>query len=247
MSTSPNETQGRTCSLWPLGLLGILVSSLFIVRRFRSKDSVNNELSEPVATQSESAHEPELGLAARFEGVSREIHLSPNESERYYREQGKTYSLQKRTFWVGALTLIMLTLYTWYTAKMYSANKKSADAATKAAKAAEHAADIAAAQLELTERPWIVADIVGITSPLTFDKEGAHIVVEFTVKNTGNSQLWDCGLNRNFMHGPAKACLPKNWGRNWIEYAREVRKFRCLTRFLTKRSSQAHQLSIIIG
>lgn len=45
--------------------------------------------------------------------------------------------------------VILLAVYTGYTIKMYGANKKSADAA-------KEAADTAAHQLEVDERPWIL-------------------------------------------------------------------------------------------
>src|SRR5450631_831484 len=54
---------------------------------------------------------------------------------------------------------ILLAIYTGYTIKMYYANKQAAEAA-------KSAADSARLQLELSERPWVHAQI-SIGGPLT--------------------------------------------------------------------------------
>jgi hypothetical protein len=65
--------------------------------------------------------------------------------------------------------------------------RKATDAATKAAGAANSAADTAAAQLEMTDRPWVTIDVV-ITGPLTYsDKEGVFMSFLFIPKNIGRS------------------------------------------------------------
>lgn len=59
-------------------------------------------------------------------------------------------------------------------------------AAKTQAEAASHTASVAEHQLELSERPWVTAD-AGIVSPFTFDIHGAHITLQFILKNTGHS------------------------------------------------------------
>jgi hypothetical protein len=79
---------------------------------------------------------------------------------------------------------ILLAVYTAYTIKMYWANKKAADAA-------KSAADTAANQLVLSERPWIKITH-RIVNPLTFDVPGnggqiTSMTLEDTLENVGQS------------------------------------------------------------
>jgi hypothetical protein len=64
--------------------------------------------------------------------------------------------------------------------------KRSAEANKESADAAKIAANIAAAQLELAERPWVDASIV-IDGPLTFTVNGLNIPLKLTLRNTGHS------------------------------------------------------------
>jgi hypothetical protein len=57
----------------------------------------------------------------------------------------------------------------------------------KSANAAQKAADTAATALELTQRPWVFVKDAKVISPLTFDKEGAHVTFEITLRNSGLS------------------------------------------------------------
>lgn len=92
---------------------------------------------------------------------------------------------QERDWWdttkdlAGIVGVLLLAIYTAYTIKMYCANNKAANAAASAA-------DTAAKQLELAERPWVDAD-VRINGPLTFDVNGANLNVLITLRNTGHS------------------------------------------------------------
>lgn len=72
----------------------------------------------------------------------------------------------------------VICVYAAYTIKIYCANQKSADAA-------KSAADTAASQLELTQRPWVFVKDAKVASPLTFDKDGAHVTFEITIHNSG--------------------------------------------------------------
>lgn len=76
--------------------------------------------------------------------------------------------------------ICLLAVYTLYSIKMYCANKRAADAATKAA-------NVASRQMELTQRPWVFVKEARVVSPLIFDNNGAEVTVEITVHNSGLS------------------------------------------------------------
>ncbi len=63
---------------------------------------------------------------------------------------------------------------------------RAANAAKKSAEAAKSAADTAARQLEMTDRPWITIDVV-ITSALNYDSKGVRMNFSFVPKNIGHS------------------------------------------------------------
>src|SRR5215472_8899896 len=58
-------------------------------------------------------------------------------------------------FWAEPIGVVILAIYTTATVLILGANKRSADAAWRAAGAATNAANTAATQLELAERPWV--------------------------------------------------------------------------------------------
>jgi hypothetical protein len=81
---------------------------------------------------------------------------------------------------LGTLGILTATsIYAVFSYRQWDATRRSADAAESAAKTA-------ATELELAERPWISSDI-SIVSPFTFDKDGGHVTLEFTLKNSGHS------------------------------------------------------------
>lgn len=59
-------------------------------------------------------------------------------------------------------------------------------AAKTQAEAASHTAIMTERQLEMSERPWVSAD-AEIISPFTFDIRGAHVSIQFILKNIGHS------------------------------------------------------------
>jgi hypothetical protein len=80
--------------------------------------------------------------------------------------------------------ICLLAIYTWYSIKMYCANRDAANAA-------KSAAETAASQLELAERPWVDASIA-IDGPFSFDMSGdsvagARIPLKIVLRNTGHS------------------------------------------------------------
>jgi hypothetical protein len=59
-------------------------------------------------------------------------------------------------------------------------------ATVRSADAAKKAAQIAASQMEITDRPWITID-ASIISPLTYDGKAARVAFSFAPKNIGHS------------------------------------------------------------
>jgi hypothetical protein len=78
---------------------------------------------------------------------------------------------------IAVIGLLVLIVYTTYTAMMFGVTDKAAEAA-------KSSADTAAAQLELSERPWVYTD-VEIKGPLSFDSKGAHLQIQLTSRNDG--------------------------------------------------------------
>ena len=75
----------------------------------------------------------------------------------------------------------------WYFAYLqWEAIQESTQVTHSSANAAQKSADVAARQLELSERPWVYAD-VHLTGPLTFNKEGMVIPLSYELVNSGNS------------------------------------------------------------
>ena len=84
-----------------------------------------------------------------------------------------------RKFVLQLLGFFVLLVYTIFTGLMFIVNKKAADAA-------KSAADTAASQLELSERPWIKVD-AEVAGPYIYDQNGGHAQFSVTVKNIGKS------------------------------------------------------------
>lgn len=94
-----------------------------------------------------------------------------------------------------AVALVVITgLYTHYARQQVQTAQntlaeiiKQSPEITKSADAAKSAADIAAASLTISERPWVSLADIEITSPLTFDNRGGLIEIRYVLKNTGKS------------------------------------------------------------
>jgi hypothetical protein len=84
------------------------------------------------------------------------------------------------------LGLGVVITYTIFTIRIWHSNKQAADAATNAAGAAEGANNIARQQLELSTRPWVMAEMVS-AGPLTFDNAGARVNFVIRATNVGHS------------------------------------------------------------
>jgi hypothetical protein len=72
------------------------------------------------------------------------------------------------------------------------------------AEAAKSAADTAARQLELTERPWVFVKSARVVSPLVFSGGGASVVFEIVLKNVGPSPATDVLLSPRLYLMPLK-------------------------------------------
>ena len=160
--------------LWRAAFLGILVS--FIAIMSKKKRNVTPNADKESAKKGEQSNPPITATS------------TPN-------PQGQPFHCQitckqEKDWWdkakpfVEVAGAIFLAVYTFYTIKMYCANKKAADAA-------KSAADTAASQLVLTERPWIKITH-RIVTPLTFDVPGNggqidSMTLEDTLENVGQS------------------------------------------------------------
>jgi hypothetical protein len=87
--------------------------------------------------------------------------------------------VDKTTLGLEGFGLLVLIVYTIFTGLMYRSNKQAADAASSASKTA-------ASQLEMSERPWIDADI-SVDGPFDFNVNGANIHLKFLLTNSGHS------------------------------------------------------------
>jgi hypothetical protein len=97
--------------------------------------------------------------------------------------------------WVEMFGAVVLTVYTYYTAKMYCANRGAAVAATSAAKTA-------ASQLELAERPWVDANIeLDGDVPLDFNVNGLNVHLKISLRNTGHSPAQHTAISFAFLAG----------------------------------------------
>jgi hypothetical protein len=110
-----------------------------------------------------------------------------NEEERREKRRGRNSRLpffaNVRRDWLtiffSAVTLVVVGAYTYYA-------KGQWHEMIRAANAAKSAAETARLQLELSERPWVHAQI-SLSGPFTFTINGANIPLEIIRLNTGNS------------------------------------------------------------
>lgn len=108
-----------------------------------------------------------------------EIDLFEDFKREYRQNQRETTNLSRKNLRLGIISAFLVLVYATLTLLIYCANNK-------AAKAAKEAADTAAKQLELEERPWIDANIT-LNGPLTFDVNGASIPLKIALRNSGHS------------------------------------------------------------
>jgi hypothetical protein len=121
---------------------------------------------------------------------------------------------RKPKFVLEVAGLVVLGVYAGFTIAMYFANKKSADAA-------KSAANTAASQLELAERPWVDASMA-TDGPFNFVENGVRVPFKFQLLNTGHTPASatriELRMNSPFSAGPsadqllAQACSEATQG-----------------------------------
>jgi hypothetical protein len=138
-------------------------------------DHVSQDKPAPNEKSNDQADQPNPHMPITF-GM-----LAPPPSKTHYEitckpEKSKLDKLKDVAEIVG---ICLLAIYTFYTIKMYHANRTAADAA-------KSAADTAASQLELEQRPWVDTTIA-IDGPVTWNVNGMNVAVKITAMNTGHS------------------------------------------------------------
>ncbi len=112
---------------------------------------------------------------------------APTKPEQKPRPHQCEVTCNKKRDWVDKITLgleafglFVLIVYTIFTGLMYCANKKAADAA-------KSAADTAARQLEMAERPWVSIDTGKLISFGFQDDIGAYAAFDLGVSAMGHT------------------------------------------------------------
>lgn len=128
-------------------------------------------------------------------------------------ELNRQYRIQNSMRWAMWFAFLAAIAYAafagvtyWQIARQYPKLEESADAA-------KSAADTAASQLELAERPWVDASI-RLDGPLTFDADGANIPLKIVLRNTGHSPALSTFVSAFPLVGSE--------GANAIRYRRQV-------------------------
>jgi hypothetical protein len=100
--------------------------------------------------------------------------------------KAKKHWLDYATFAIEILGLLGLAIYAAITYGIYCANQTASEAA-------KSAAETAAAQLELAERPWVDASVL-LDGPFTFSVNGATIPLRIALRNTGHAPALSVGV-----------------------------------------------------
>ncbi|HWZ43518.1 MAG TPA: hypothetical protein VNW97_08565 [Candidatus Saccharimonadales bacterium] len=144
----------------------------------------DDETKQPEIPQDQAAIKGDLALGES--PIIQEIPPTPSDSPKTCKTS--KHGNDNTPPWKKCLEIsafVVGLVYAIFTALMYCANRDSADAAKRAA-------DTAAKQLEMAERPWVLVNIE-IDTPLIFDSSGAHAGLVATFKNIGHSpaiRIW---------------------------------------------------------
>jgi len=155
--SSPSQS-----SLWPLALLGTLLFALWPSKRNQSSKSVHPQ---------DSTDNKDAGTQTQTTPIAKIVPTPPDSSNPKGSKDGTP-------FWEKLAVVVAIGLLIVNICQMRSTEK--------AAIASKNSADTAAKELELSERPWISADIVH-NGPLMFDSSGASLSVRVLIRNTGHS------------------------------------------------------------
>jgi hypothetical protein len=144
--------------------------------------TLNSKPSESTEQRSETVHPDdgtnlESNLASGTPQIISHIPPPPNDTPRIDQGSDDHTPPWKKRLECAAILIAFGLLVVNIIA--LCATKKSADAA-------KSSAETAGQQLELAYRPWVYTD-VKIGSPLTFDENRAHLRVDLTSRNDGNS------------------------------------------------------------
>jgi hypothetical protein len=131
--------------------------------------------------QQKDNHERRISGAVSVSG-SVKADLPQQLLDEYAASNEKADTREKRRVFREFATLFFLILTAGFTFIQAYQSVKSANAA-------KSAADVAAKQLEMAERPWIEAGDFQIVSPLAIEQngEGARLTIRFTPHNIGHS------------------------------------------------------------
>ena len=101
-------------------------------------------------------------------------------------------------------TFLVVAAYTALVAFQFVQAKESTDAAKRSA-------DIAAKQLEMSERPWVDADIT-LNGPLYYNINGGNLQLKYTLRNTGHSPAFNAVIIPQvvFAYGGPDPVLKRN-------------------------------------
>jgi hypothetical protein len=113
-----------------------------------------------------------------------ETHFPPNLENERKADNERKHAREDKRFIVEIVTAILILVYAGFTLWQSISARSSANAAKEAANAAMKQAQTSADQLALSERPWISSDVI-VTSPFTFDVNGANLSLEFALRNSG--------------------------------------------------------------
>src|SRR5205823_4628268 len=114
--------------------------------------AVRKQKSNPNRTNPESDKSNCYSLPDRPITV---VSIPPTPTDQERAEKKKQNRRDSIKFWIEIAGLIVLAVYTGFTAMMYSANKKAADAARDAAIEAKRSREQAEQSVHLDQRAWV--------------------------------------------------------------------------------------------
>ena len=112
-------------------------------------------------------------------------------------EKKEEHRRNRRKFRLEVAGFIVLSVYTFFTALMYRATKKSADAA-------KESAEVTAKQLELSERP-LVSFYPTINRALSISSDGAQLGIQVSFGIRGHSPAMKFWQNIEMLPSTANA------------------------------------------
>lgn len=140
-----------------------------------SDDCTANDQAKPAAAKAKGCEGCDRYAREQYDEEYEAYKLKAKEAWRNFQRNGPK--------WIEAVCAIALVGITFFYT-LYAA--KQAKSSETAAIAAKSAAETAAGELELSERPWVYAEL-SLSSPLTFDATGVHVIYTVKLRNVGRS------------------------------------------------------------